>query len=186
MKETKHPDGLYVKSLLTALNAHQGHYRKSSKNQYLVHLLRVSELVLKEFGDREDIEFLRSTALLHDVLEDTWITKDFLEEEFGKEIAWVVFELTEEKVRFGKKSHAEYIEKLRNAGDQAKIIKLLDVKDNVEDGFQGKKWFVFLEKARRILEALSLEQNTPGKKRFDTIKKELLEKISVLTKASQP
>lgn len=50
--------------------------------------------VLKEFGF--DNEANTSSAWLHDIIEDTKVTKNMIEENFGKEIAGMVYAVTNE------------------------------------------------------------------------------------------
>ena len=68
-----------------AAKAHEGQKRHSGE-PYIVHPLEVAHILS---GMRMD-HITVAAALLHDVLEDTEVTKKELEEEFGEEIAFLV------------------------------------------------------------------------------------------------
>lgn len=76
---------LILKAFEFAKNAHQGQKRASGED-YINHPLEVAK-ILNEFNlDSKTI----AAALLHDVIEDTNITKEQLENKFGKEISFLV------------------------------------------------------------------------------------------------
>ncbi len=81
---------LIKKAFKISLEAHKDMRRKSGE-PYILHPLTVAQICVKELG-------LDSTsiicALLHDVVEDTDITLDYLEKEFGKPVAKICDGLT--------------------------------------------------------------------------------------------
>ena len=156
----------YVKALLSAIQLHEGQFRKGSDSPFYVHPLRVSELVLEHFGNHPNISLLRKVALLHDTLEDTSLTFDELKESFGEDTAHIVFELTKD---------GNYLNKLANASDEAKIIKLLDIYDNIKETFPGGKWPLFLKKCENTLDVLILKNQLPE---FNVLKKKCYEIIA--------
>jgi len=77
-------------ALVIAFNAHDGQVRKSGE-PYIHHPLEVAKIVAKDIGlDSESI----ASAILHDVVEDTPITLNDLDESVGKEISTIVNGLT--------------------------------------------------------------------------------------------
>ncbi len=110
-----------------ALNAHQTHER-STTEPYIVHPLRVA-IHAADIG--LGVESIMA-ALLHDVVEDSDIPIDEIEERFGSTIAKIVEALT--KPEAGTPDRFKlYREKLLKGPDEAKIIKLLDIQDNLSD-----------------------------------------------------
>ena len=81
---------LIKKAFKISLEAHKDMRRKSGE-PYILHPLTVAQICVKELG-------LDSTsiicALLHDVVEDTDITLDYLEKEFGKPVSKICDGLT--------------------------------------------------------------------------------------------
>ena len=81
---------IIYQALVIAFNAHDGQVRKSGE-PYIHHPLEVAKIVAKDIGlDFESI----ASAILHDVVEDTPITLNDLDESVGKEISTIVNGLT--------------------------------------------------------------------------------------------
>ena len=76
-----------------AVQCHDGMRRKSSKIPYIIHPLEAATIVASMTDDAEVI----SAAILHDVVEDTNVTIDEIEERFGKRIRDLVESETENK-----------------------------------------------------------------------------------------
>lgn len=72
-----------------AIKAHEGQFRKSGE-PYVIHPILVATVV-SHFSKDEDII---ATALLHDVVEDTEYTLDFVKEKWGENVAHMVDGLT--------------------------------------------------------------------------------------------
>lgn len=64
---------------------HHGQYRQSGE-EYIVHPVSVCHILAQMHADKETL----CAALLHDTIEDTKVTKEDLEREFGSEIAFLV------------------------------------------------------------------------------------------------
>ena len=84
---------LISKALQFAVKAHDGVCRKSSNTPYIMHPLEAAVIVSSMTDDR----YVISAAALHDVVEDTEITLDEINEKFGKRIAELVASETENK-----------------------------------------------------------------------------------------
>lgn len=105
------------KAIKLAVTAHEGQKDKGD-NPYILHPLRV---MLSLETEEEKI-----VGVLHDVIEDTWVTKDFLSEMgFSVRIITAIEMLT----RNNDETYAEFI--TRCATDElAKKVKLADIADN--------------------------------------------------------
>ena len=129
------------------LQAHEGQKRLSGE-PYIVHPLEVA-LILS--GMRMD-PITIAAALLHDVLEDTSVTRKELEEEFGEEVAFLVesvSKISKIEARTQLQRQAETIRKmlLAMAKDlRVIIIKLADRLHNM----RTLKYIKDPEKRRRI------------------------------------
>jgi guanosine-3',5'-bis(diphosphate) 3'-pyrophosphohydrolase len=84
-------------------NAHQGQYRTSGE-PYITHPVAVTELVAEWNLDPQAL----MAALLHDVMEDTHVTKEELAERFGKVTAELVDGLSKlDKIEFRSQEEAQ-------------------------------------------------------------------------------
>jgi len=105
-----------------------GTQKRFSGEPYFTHLISTA-LILSEYNvDAKTI----SAALLHDVLEDTDVTKEELEKEFGAEIVSLVSALT--KAGSEHKNRYAYMKKLLSsacADERVLLIKLADKLHNL-------------------------------------------------------
>ena len=169
-------EGLLPDAIIFAFNAHSGQYRKLSPQQYIIHPLRVSEFLLKNFSHHSNINEMRIAAVLHDTVEDTWASIKDIEKEFGNKIARIVFEVSKPEGKDKKEIHIKYLELLKNSSDEAKIIKLADIFDNaILSTDNNPKWKSFLLESKETLELSELKKED---KIYETIKRETLKIIN--------
>ena len=76
-----------------ATRAHDGMVRKKDKTPYILHPLEAAVIV----GSMTDNRDVISAAVLHDVVEDTEITIEEIEENFGSRVRMLVESETEDK-----------------------------------------------------------------------------------------
>jgi len=106
-----------------------GQVRKYSREPYIVHPVAVAQLVHSVPHDDAVI----AAALMHDVVEDTPVTLEEIEERFGTEIAELVEWLTDvSKPEDGNRATRKHLDLLHTAKatPRAKTIKLADIIDN--------------------------------------------------------
>src|SRR3989338_121456 len=132
-KYNKNADfNLVAKSYLFAKKAHSGQLRKSG-NEYIIHPLNVAYIL----ADLKLDEKIVSCAILHDVLEDTNVSLEIIERDFGKEIAGIIQGVTKiSKMNYYDKKdyHAETIRKMLIATTKdirVILVKLADRLDNM-------------------------------------------------------
>lgn len=82
-----------TKAIEFASKAHDGMERKKDKTPYILHPLEAAVIVGSMTQDRDVI----SAAVLHDVVEDTDITIEEIEENFGSRVRALVESETEDK-----------------------------------------------------------------------------------------
>ena len=82
-----------TKAIEFAAAAHDGMLRKKDKTPYILHPLEAAVIVGTMTDDRDVI----SAAVLHDVVEDTPITIEEIEENFGSRVRALVESETEDK-----------------------------------------------------------------------------------------
>jgi (p)ppGpp synthase/HD superfamily hydrolase len=141
-----------------AREAHGNQQRKYSEELYIQHPIRVAELVRSVSHTPEMI----CAAYLHDVVEDTAVSLQDIQRKFGRKIASLVEELTDE---YEKKNYPHLnrrqrkkleVERQAKMSLEAKTIKLADVIDNTRDIVKNDPGFArkYLIEMQALVEAL--------------------------------
>lgn len=121
------------KAIAFAMKAHEGQTRKVSGLPYIVHPIEVYA-ICKKYKESHCIDEICAAAVLHDTLEDTELTYDYLSREFGETVASLVQEVTTDAKKCAEIGKLEYINyKLKNLSSWALVIKLADMLANVTD-----------------------------------------------------
>jgi guanosine-3',5'-bis(diphosphate) 3'-pyrophosphohydrolase len=98
---------------------------------YINHPLAVASVLATEAGV-DDVDVL-TAAILHDTIEDTDTTAAELEREFGREVAAIVVEVTDEKIQSKALRKRLQIAHAPHLSPQAKLVKLADKIVNLRD-----------------------------------------------------
>lgn len=115
-----------------AAQKHTGQTRKGINGEpYINHPLEVA-YILVSIGKIEDTDIL-TAAILHDTIEDTDTTKEDIVERFGKNIAEMVMEVTDDKSLPKAERKLLQIEHAPHLSTGAKQIKLADKTSNISD-----------------------------------------------------
>ena len=110
-----------------AAEAHQGQYRKGTDTPYITHPYAVG-LILMEAGCTEAVII---AGLLHDTVEDTDLTLEFIQERFGEDIANIVDGCSEDKALRWRARKTERIEALRTASPEICTVTCADKLHNL-------------------------------------------------------
>jgi GTP pyrophosphokinase len=124
--------------------AHEAHFgqKRDEGTPYIVHPIRVAISLVDELKIYSPT--LVCSALLHDVIEDSNITREDIGETFGEAIAEIVWLLT----KFEDVGLAEYLARIEAAAHTgAPIVKLCDRLDNLRSVVDTHR----LEKKRRYI-----------------------------------
>lgn len=150
---------LILKAARYAAIHHEGQTRKDGFTPYIVHPGRVAmAATLHPLATSEMV----AAAWLHDTLEDTAATYAELLEIFGSRVADLVRELTNQ---FSKEQHPDKnrrarkaleIERLAGVSQEAKLVKLLDRRDNIKDAPGDDAGFLrlFAQETRDLMRAV--------------------------------
>ena len=123
---------LLLKALAFAARKHRDQRRKDAQaSPYINHPIALADVLVNEAGVT-DVEVL-CAALLHDTIEDTETTPGELEREFGREIAAIVVELTDNKMLKKRTRKRMQIAHAAGASREAKLVKLADKICNLRD-----------------------------------------------------
>lgn len=163
-------EGKIREAFEVAKKAHEGQWRASGR-PYITHPVTVADILIDMGLDVATI----CAALLHDTVEDTYITSKDLEDQFGKEIAELVAGVTKlDKLKFNSKEQeqAENMRKMFFA--MAKDIRVMFIK--LADRLHNMRALQYLttEKQLRIArETLDIFAPIAGRLGISQIKCEL-------------
>jgi len=123
---------ILCKALAFASHKHSDQRRKDSKaSPYINHPISLTDVLANE-GDVTDINVICG-ALLHDTVEDTDTTFDELLNSFGKTIADIVMEVSDDKSLTKAKRKQLQIDHAPHKSNEAKLVKLADKICNLRD-----------------------------------------------------
>lgn len=111
-----------------AAAAHRGQLRKVSGVPYIIHPIRVGNILL-EAGCGETVV---SAGVLHDTVEDTEVTEESLRRDFGPRVAELVMGVSEkDKSDTWENRKQAMLESLGGADEETLIIACADKLDNI-------------------------------------------------------
>ncbi|NIM25843.1 MAG: HD domain-containing protein [Nitrosopumilaceae archaeon] len=119
-----------AKAIEFAHKKHQHQKRPDGITPFVDHLEGVVNR-LKNIGIAN--QNILSAAWLHDTIEKTDTTFEEVDSIFGNTISVLVLSLTKDKNLPKKKQEIQYINQLKNASKDSKIIKLCDASSNIKD-----------------------------------------------------
>lgn len=115
-----------------AADKHKHQKRKGSDEQpYINHPLEVARMLV-DIGNVEDIDVIVA-GLLHDTVEDCGVTFAELEQRFGRRVAELVQEVTDDKSLAKAERKRLQVEHAPHLSHGAKQIKLADKISNIRD-----------------------------------------------------
>jgi (p)ppGpp synthase/HD superfamily hydrolase len=140
----------------TAAHAAVGQRRKYTDEPYIVHPQAVAKIV----SGVEHTPEMIAAALLHDVVEDTGVTLELIEECFGREVRDLVYWLTDvSKPEDGNRRMRKAIDRehTAQAPAAAQTIKVADLIDNSRSIFKHDPDFArtYLHEKELLLDVLT-------------------------------
>ena len=151
-------DNLVCRAFQFAYSLHEGQYRKSGE-AYIAHPIAVAELLRDLGGDSEMI----AAGFLHDVVEDTEVTPEEIEEKFGRNVRQLVEAVTKlSKFNFSNKTErqAENFRRMFIAMAQdirVIVVKLADRLHNMRtlDFLPPEKQYLIAQETKEIFAPLA-------------------------------
>ena len=155
-----------------AARHHATQKRKGEAGEpYINHLIEVAELIVSN-SDLLDVNLVMA-AFLHDVVEDTAVTPQELEQRFGHDVLSLVMEVTDDKSLPKEMRKAKQIENAHQQSPRAQILKLADKISNLRALLSSPpaNWSVqrkleYFEWARAVVSRLT-DPNPALKAEFD-------------------
>lgn len=133
-------ENIVDKAAKFAIKAHQGQRRKVSKLPYILHPMEAASIAATMTNNEEVI----AAALLHDTIEDTSVTIEEIEKEFGPYVTKLVKSETEDKRKNRSAAETweirkrESLEELKESKDiNVKIVWLSDKLSNMRSFYRG-------------------------------------------------
>ncbi len=131
----------------------------SAQEPYINHLLEVASLVAEAtHGKDPDLVI---AALLQDAIEDQEVPYDLIAREFGKRVADIIIEVSDDKTLPKEVRKAHQIEAASQKSQDAKIIKLADKTSNMHaitfspaPNWSVKRRLEYVEWARQVVAGL--------------------------------
>jgi guanosine-3',5'-bis(diphosphate) 3'-pyrophosphohydrolase len=122
----------FVTALAFSAKKHRDQRRKDVETSpYINHPIALSDVLINEGGVLNwDV---LCAALLHDTIEDTQTTEEELISIFGKNIASIVMEVTDDKTLPKAQRKLEQIRHAATSSHEAKLVKLADKICNLRD-----------------------------------------------------
>lgn len=130
MSQPSSSEAALLDALLFAAEKHRAQQRKDKATPYVNHVIKVAELLAR--FHITDLETLQA-AVLHDTVEDTDATALDLERRFGKEVASVVLELTDDKSLPKSRRKRLQVEHAPSLSPRARLVKLADKLSNISE-----------------------------------------------------
>jgi len=141
-----------------AADKHRDQRRKDSEaSPYINHPIQVAELIAR-VGGVSDLATLQA-ALLHDTVEDTEATFEEIEHCFGKEVAGLVKEVTDDKGLRNETRKQLQVEHAPDLSPKAKHIKIADKISNIvsvtcspPEGWSMERRTEYLDWSERVVD----------------------------------
>jgi (p)ppGpp synthase/HD superfamily hydrolase len=150
---------VYQKAAKFAGEAHRFQRVPGTRANYLLHLSNVAMEVLVAYYETQDfdVNIAVQIALLHDTIEDTFVTYGKIESIFGKDVAEGVQALSKNKKLPKEKRIKDSMERILILPKETAIVKLADRITNLQKPpakWSGEKIKKYRLSALEILEAL--------------------------------
>lgn len=121
-----------ITAIAFAAQKHRNQRRKDhDASPYINHPIALANVLANEGGVEDERVLI--AAVLHDTIEDTDTSEQELLREFGKEIADIVLEVTDDKSLDKAERKRLQVEHAPNIGRRAKLVKLADKICNLRD-----------------------------------------------------
>jgi GTP diphosphokinase / guanosine-3',5'-bis(diphosphate) 3'-diphosphatase len=156
----KHETPLLIDALAFAAFKHRDQRRKdAAASPYINHPIALAQVLAVEAGIQDEKVLI--AAILHDTVEDTETTPEELQERFGRKIASIVAEVTDDKALAKSERKQLQIEHASSLSKRARLVKLADKICNVRDvanappkGWPLRRQREYFEWAKRVVDRL--------------------------------
>jgi len=128
MTDQRHHSDILFDAVEFAAKAHRGQFRKGIRVPYIVHPIRVAEILARHDCSQTVVV----AGILHDVAEDTPRTLRDIERRFGRKVASIVEAASErDKSRPWKERKEETLQRIKTAPLEVLLVECADKLDNI-------------------------------------------------------
>lgn len=114
-----------------AAEAHKFQKRKNDDSSFICHPLSAAYFIQSQLDNSINSLRIIIATILHDTIEDTSIKIEDIEKEFGKEIASIVFEVTDDRTLSKRERKRAQLEHITKISKEAKFVKAADMYHNL-------------------------------------------------------
>jgi (p)ppGpp synthase/HD superfamily hydrolase len=147
----------YVK--MFARRAHQGQVRKYTGEDYVEHVLAVGQMYQSWCAEMNRDALY--AAVLHDTVEDTPVTHELIQQQFGDQVAQYVWYLTKPENFVGNRAARKALDRARLAlaPEVVRFVKVIDIMHNAKSikEHDPKFWETFRVEAIQLFDAMKAE-----------------------------
>jgi (p)ppGpp synthase/HD superfamily hydrolase len=140
-----------------ARRAHQGQVRKYTGEDYVEHCYAVAEMY-QSWCNEKDQDAVYA-AILHDTVEDTPVTHELIQQQFGDRVAQYVWYLTKPENFVGNRAARKALDRARLAlaPEVVRFIKILDIMHNAKSikEYDPKFWETFRLEAIELFDGMN-------------------------------
>lgn len=143
-----------LEALDLAIMCHKGQLRKGTDIPYIKHILDVYEILRSEGVDNETLII----GILHDTVEDSGLTLDYIRENFGDYVAYGVgIETKDKTITDYWEAKKEHVDRVKKAPKTIQLVNCADKLANLTDMIAdykkvGEKLFDRFKKGRVVLD----------------------------------
>lgn len=143
---------LIEKARQFAIKAHAGQVRKHHGGPYIEHPQYVATRLMALGAS----DVLVAAGWLHDVVEDCCVRIETIREEFGYDVAEIVYAVTSPLMRGVNRATRKALDRarLKNARRDAKLLKLVDLIHNLGDMPPGDFTLKYADESELLVEAI--------------------------------
>ena len=123
------------KAIHFAATAHENQVRKITGFPFIKHPLTVGMLLLERKCSSQTV----IAGILHDVVEDTDVSLEDIEKQFGKEVADIVRECTEDKNLSWEERKQHTIDNIPKFSDEACLVICVGQLDNLKETWEAMR-----------------------------------------------
>lgn len=138
------------------------YYIDQQEKPYYTHCFMVAD-ILKESPSIQDMDFAVTVAYLHDIIEDTDITYQYIQENFGEKVADAVLALTKNNTLPKNRQLQDSLERIVAQSPEVASVKIADRLCNIRNinpKWSASKHFRYLIDSLQIYDSLK-EKDEP-------------------------
>lgn len=124
-------------AIMFATEKHKNQFRKGTPIPYIVHPIEVMQILRENNADEDTI----IAGLLHDTIEDTGTKYQEILDNFGKEVAEIVQDESEDKSKAYRVRKAEHMAKVKQSPIKSKMVTCADKLSNIKSTYLDQKYY---------------------------------------------